>query len=337
MSVVAVAPPRTLALRDEAVYMLCGLWMIMGLYIDGWAHGAEKPETFFTPWHLVLYSGFGAAVLYSGLIALRESRTGVASAMAQDRLTTVGVALFVAGAVGDFAWHEVFGIEEDIEALISPTHLLLMIGGLLMVTLPFRTMAGEVGRQATIVRSASLYLGLGVVAFFLMYLLPWGESESFVRPFQPGVDASERWVAIGMATVVVSSVLFVGAALLLAAREATLPGTATIGLTAVAVGQSGLEGWPEPLTILAATAAGVVIDVLVARGAPMRVIGIAGGATLWAALFGLLHVDVGVAWSPSLWTGAVVFAGMAGLGAAELLSISPRGARPASAAADPGR
>ena len=63
MSVVAVAPPRTLSLRDEAVYMLCGLWMITGLYIDGWAHGAEKPETFFTPWHLVLYSGFGAAVL----------------------------------------------------------------------------------------------------------------------------------------------------------------------------------------------------------------------------------------------------------------------------------
>lgn len=31
-------------------------------------------------------------------------------------------------------WHQVFGIEVDTAALLSPTHLLLMTGGLLMAT-----------------------------------------------------------------------------------------------------------------------------------------------------------------------------------------------------------
>jgi hypothetical protein len=325
---------RALALRDEAVYMLCGLWMITGLYIDGWAHQANKPETFFTPWHLVLYSGFGAAVVYSGLVALRESRTGVASVLGDDRLTSLGVVLFVAGAVGDFVWHELFGIEVDLEALISPTHLLLMIGGLLMVTMPFRTMtdAEPDDLQTTVVRSASGFLALGVVAFFLMYLMPWGEAEAFLEPYRPGTDGSDLEVAFGMAMVIVSTALFLGAALLLASRERLLPGTATVGLTAVAFAQSGLEGWDNVLAVLGATAAGVVIEALVARGVPLRIVGAAGGAALWSGVFALLHAQHGVEWSPSLWTGAVVFAAMTGVGVAELLS--PRGARPASAAAD---
>src|SRR5689334_15076552 len=125
-------------LRDESAYMLCGLWMIVGLYLDGWSHQANKPDTFFTPWHALLYSGFGAAVLYSGYMAMRDARTGALPQIADDRVTTFGVVLFAIGAITDGIWHTVVGIEVDIEGLISPTHLMLMTGGLLMVTLPIR-------------------------------------------------------------------------------------------------------------------------------------------------------------------------------------------------------
>jgi hypothetical protein len=43
-----------------------GSWLIGGLYLDGWAHiHVPALETFFTPWHAVLYSGYlaGAATL----------------------------------------------------------------------------------------------------------------------------------------------------------------------------------------------------------------------------------------------------------------------------------
>src|SRR5687768_8932264 len=56
----------TRARRDEMAVAVFGTWMIIGLFLDGWAHQANKPETFFSPWHLLLYSGFVAAVAWFG-------------------------------------------------------------------------------------------------------------------------------------------------------------------------------------------------------------------------------------------------------------------------------
>ena len=42
----------------------------------------------------------------------------------------------MAGAIGDMFWHIIFGIEVSIDALLSPTHLLLLIGALLILSGP---------------------------------------------------------------------------------------------------------------------------------------------------------------------------------------------------------
>jgi hypothetical protein len=49
--------------------MVFGLWTILGLFLDGWAHSHGKPESFFSPWHGVLYSGFFAAAVWAASIA----------------------------------------------------------------------------------------------------------------------------------------------------------------------------------------------------------------------------------------------------------------------------
>src|SRR3546814_7325652 len=49
--------------RERTVAVAFGIWMVVGLFLDGWAHDNNKPESFFTPWHGVLYSGFAAATL----------------------------------------------------------------------------------------------------------------------------------------------------------------------------------------------------------------------------------------------------------------------------------
>src|SRR5215813_7543686 len=37
-------------------------WFVIGSYLDGWAHTHRLPDSFFTPWHAVIYSGvLGAA------------------------------------------------------------------------------------------------------------------------------------------------------------------------------------------------------------------------------------------------------------------------------------
>ena len=117
------------------------LWTVSGLYLDGWSHIADKPETFFTPWHGMLYSGFLAGVVWS----LREARRQGSVAI-DDRLSTAGIIIFGAGMGGDFLWHQLYGIEVDIEALVSPTHLLLMTGGILLASGPFRSALDSSGR-----------------------------------------------------------------------------------------------------------------------------------------------------------------------------------------------
>lgn len=313
MTTAAIAT-RTDQIRDEAAYMVCGLWMIVGLFVDGWSHQANKPDTFFTPWHALLYSGFGAAVAYSVHIGRRDGKAGLVPAVGDDRVTTLGVALFVAGAIGDGIWHSLIGIEVDIEGLISPTHLMLMTGGLLMVTLPVRS-AVRSGEPAKLPVFASMGLALGVASFFLMYLTPWSHAEVFESAYRPDVELSDLRVGVGMATVIVTTLLFVGTLVWTARRWTLPPGAATVIFTSVAIGLAGLEGFDVRLSILAATAAGVTFDVLVRDGRALHVVGAASGATLWAAFFALHHAEVGVGWNPSLWAGAVVFAAISGLAA----------------------
>lgn len=319
MTTISAVHARSVQLRDEAAYMVCGLWMIIGLYIDGWSHQVDKPETFFTPWHFVLYSGFGAAMAYSGYMAVRDAKTGEKPVLSvgDDKITTLGLAIFVVGAIGDGVWHTLIGIEVDIEGLISPTHLALMIGGLLMVTLPVRSALRSnepIERGALLTVVASIGLALGVVSFFLMYLMPWQQAWVYERAYVPDSDFSNLAVEHGMAMVLVTTALFVGA-LLWAASHWTLPaGAATVVFSVVAFGLSGLEGFDVRLPILAATIAGIVADVLLGQGRSLRVVGMVTGGVLWTAFFALEHVESGVAWGPSLWAGAIVFAVMTGLG-----------------------
>ena len=119
-----------------------GSWLIGGLYLDGWAHiHVPALETFFTPWHAVLYSGYiaGAVAL---AVTLRLNRRRGASRWdalpAGYGLSLAGAFIFFFGGLADMLWHVVFGIEEGVEGLISPSHLVLALGGSLMITGPLR-------------------------------------------------------------------------------------------------------------------------------------------------------------------------------------------------------
>lgn len=322
--------------RDQLAYMACGLWMVTGLYVDGWAHQAEKPETFFTPWHAVLYSGFAAAVLYSLLAAVRDRRAGTGAVLEEDRIAGLGLKLFAAGAVGDFLWHEIAGIEADLEALVSPTHLMLMIGGLLMVTLPVRAARRDgpgIEPAARVAVAASVGLAAAVLLFFLMYLSPWVEAWSFRLHYLPHDDRSTAAVQVGMASLLVA-VVVLGGAVLWTARRWRLPfGAATVIAGGVALGQAGVEGFDVVLPVLAGVAAGAVADVLLRAEVDFPWVGAAMGAVLSGSFFALLHVESAVGWGPSLWVGAIVFSALAGYAVGLLTGGADRarGASPAPA------
>src|SRR3546814_9426302 len=115
--------------------------MVVGLFLDGRAHDNAKPVACFTPWYGVRYSGFAASAAAAGPVAVR-ARVGVrpwrADLPVGHGLTLVALGVFAAGAVGDLVWHETLGIEVGVEALLSPTHLLLLAGGLAALSAPVR-------------------------------------------------------------------------------------------------------------------------------------------------------------------------------------------------------
>jgi len=139
------ARPRTLPIAEPllAWFMVAAsAWFIGGVYLDGWAHNHGKvDDSFFTPWHGVLYSGYGATagVLLAALFRNRAAGLSWRRALPDGYAVSLfGALVFAVGGVGDLLWHTVFGIETGTEALLSPTHLSLALGGSLMAAGPLR-------------------------------------------------------------------------------------------------------------------------------------------------------------------------------------------------------
>ncbi len=90
-----------------------------------------------------------------------------------------GAAVFLIGGALDLLWHTLFGIERGVDALLSPTHLLLATGGILIVTGPLRAawrrtppgsiLAWRAGAPALL---ALLYC-YGALVFFTQYAHPF--------------------------------------------------------------------------------------------------------------------------------------------------------------------
>ena len=128
-------------IKFDMFMILLTSWFIGGLHLDGWAHAhIPQLETFFTPWHAALYSGYLAcAIAIVGVVTINHRRgypwreaipTGY-------ELSLLGAPLFLIGGIADMIWHILFGIEKSTEALLSPTHLLLAFSGVLIVSGPF--------------------------------------------------------------------------------------------------------------------------------------------------------------------------------------------------------
>jgi hypothetical protein len=306
---------RTRDLHDERAIAFFGTWMVVGLYLDGWAHNVRKPETFFSPWHLILYSGFGAAVAYfvfRGYVQKKPSDP--------DRITIAGLVLFIAGAVGDGIWHQIFGIEVDLEALLSPTHLALMTGGLMMLGIAYRSAAraDPPGGSADGSLVVTMTLCAAVAMFFTQYFNTFrfhGVSSS------PG-NREDIWEIHAIGSVFVTNAILLGLTFLLVRRWQTPRWTFTFVYGALAFANVAVDGrraaW---LHVPAAALAGAVTDILVRRLRPsmsgvraVRVFSAAVALALASSWFLSLHLLSGVHWAAELWTGTIILAAVEGVG-----------------------
>lgn len=337
------------AWRRDLVTVLIGAWLVGAVFSDGWAHfTVPELESFFTPWHLALYTGFTAMAGWVALLTWRGRRAG---APVRDwvpfgyRGTVLGVAVFGVGGVTDLVWHEVFGIEVAVDALVSPPHLLLGAGGLLMLTGPLRAQR-VLSRAAhghppvwTVPALVSLVLATALAAFFLLYVSPFAlpqPVEAFVPTPEgtPGHEEAELPVMASLGAYLVTTVLLTVPFLLMLRSRAGLPrGGLTLLVATVAWLSVAVMDFP-PVAMagaLGATLGAVLVDgalmaagVRVASG-PFGPALLAGGATVavWSGQLVGLAATAGLGWPAALWFGVVVLTGFAAAALGLLVSATP--------------
>jgi hypothetical protein len=318
---------------DDLAAALLGTWVVGGLFLDGWAH-VNQPglETFFSPWHGVFYLGFVVSTVVLARLVVRHQRGRFDPALipAGYGLGLVGAALFVAGGVADGAWHTMFGVEVGVAALLSPSHLLLLAGGLLMVTSPVRSAWSSPDLPA---RSSfkdlfpalwATTLTTTVLLFFFQYLSAF-VSRTPSTPQGPGPEGLMTTI-VGVASVLVTNLIVVAPVLLLARRWRLPFGTVTLLAGAGAVGLTSLREFVLGMLVPALVAGGLAADLVVARLRPrpdrpgaFRAAGALVPVVLWGAWMGVYALAYGIAWPPELWAGVLGMASLSGLGLSVLV------------------
>jgi hypothetical protein len=310
--------------------MMAGLSLVFvgGLFLDGWAHTHGKvDQSFFTPWHAVLYSGFAlnfAALLGVALFNRARGYPLPAWLPSGYWLSLLGLSLWLIGGPGDLLWHILFGIEESIDALYSPTHLLLASGLVLAASGPLRAAWNRPEKLGSLAQQLPMLLSVAstlcVLSFFIEYTHPVANNWGLGR-----WRAEEAMQAFGVVSLLLSSGLIVGVLLLVLRRWRVAPGglALVLGLNALAMGF--MRGGDYPLAkVLSFMVAGVLLDLLYRWLKPgkTRLLAFRGFAFGVPVLLVLAHFaagwfGAGLSWSVHLTWGTVFLSGAMGL----LLSV----------------
>jgi hypothetical protein len=326
------SPPQTQtqSLRFDGIMALLSTWLVGGLFVDGWAHTHNKvDESFFTPWHAILYSGWMAVALFLVVHALIGRSRGLALHQALPSgyfLSLVGAVGFGLGGLADMGWHLAFGIERGVEALLSPSHLLLAVSMGLIVSGPYRARLAQPanGFAQQLPSIWSLALALSVVAFFTQATHP----------------AAQLWGLWGWHTyrdndyaataLLLGGVTFAAATLFALKLGQPIPGTFAIvfGLSAFGMGFLNSRIYPHQV-VLAFVLGGLVLDgmcIALARAStastpstpstPTRasIMATLTPVVLLGIYFATIHFWMGgLAWRIHFWAGMLTITALGGL------------------------
>jgi hypothetical protein len=192
-------------------------------------HLLNKPETFFSPPHLILYSGIGLALLgatimflywrsYSIYISTRKGEKNLELDLS-IKLVISGVSLLILAGPLDFSWHSAFGLD----GLLSPPHLTLTIGmlagsigaliGITSCIIIINNSISQEKRQnnnnGTFIKNEkipiSLYTTLTIIGILpvwmsssglvYMFSLPFSDTEYYNFNLEPAIAATIATVA----------------------------------------------------------------------------------------------------------------------------------------------
>jgi hypothetical protein len=342
------------------VTLALSVWLLGGIFTDAWAHvNLANLETFFTPWHAVLYSGLAVNTVWFGRTLRKNAQRGAPlrnSVPIGYGTAIVGLLLVFVGGIADLIWHTILGIEADFEALLSPTHLTFFIGALLVAVTPLRSewigrsvVSPSLRELGPAVLSATLLAVFSAAAFayFSPFHQEWIGSRWMIGVEQ-GHPSSARLIiymarASGVGAILFYNLLLFAPVLMLIRRWRLPIGALTIllGVT-VASTLITMEFRYFPF-IFVGLVGGLAADVLALLLKPggdriwaTRAFAFVAPIVLWSIYVAAALLSIGVGWPVELWSGSILWAGILGFGLSVLIFQGGSGGVAAPYGTDPG-
>ena len=313
---------------EDGVYAALGLVVVTAVYADGRAHILGLPDSFFSPWHAFLYGGLALMVGWLGVMSrlagLRSEGRRFAIIPAGYRAAAAGAAIFAIGGLADMLWHVTFGIEFGIDALLSPSHLLLFLGGGLLLSGPL--LAAHRRQGATVptrVPALAAVISITAIAGFALSLLSafLSDAPTMTLSYEPegtrAHEVSDTLASAGLGSFVVTTLLLVAPAVYLIRTRIWFPGALAALITVIAAYASSLTGFQLIESIAAAFVAGAVLDLIVLalqRRTSGRTseLAVAAGLPLllWTGQLAAIGARHGLGWSEEMTSGTVLLSAL---------------------------
>ncbi|GAA0565829.1 hypothetical protein GCM10010172_56840 [Paractinoplanes ferrugineus] len=334
--------------RERWVMLVASAWLVTGLQLDAYAHATTPQlETFWTPWHAVLYSGIAASgltlvwLLRSRLpsIPTYQSLNALPNAL---RVPLLGMAFLLVGGGIDTLWHNVFGIEQGLEIFVSPSHEFIILGMVLVAAGPALMSARSTGDRLSFADGAIVTVSALLTSLPLhIYSLHANVLGEFF--FGDGADPVRIYSTDAQ---VMHGFLFTTVLLLLPivliGRRWRLPiGVPALLVTvpALAMHLMFLEGDPWWMSLTVAIAAACTEAVARVAGpflplsaaASWVLLGLLAPAVVWGALLLAAANQDGVGWNVHVVSGLLTYTALTGAGTV-LVARNIRPAAPARAA-----
>ena len=291
------------------------------------------------------------AIYVASLIVRYQREAGAHPAAAFDfKAIPVGygvsiIGLCILGVAGpaDLTWHSVYGFEINIEAIVSPPHLALFLGGLLVSSTGIRSMwakrdiAPTMRRYLPALLSGILFIAM--VNFITMYLSAWmtnvAPTKAFVNDLKRFPDVmSNQHIGLseglrGYGEQPLPVPLLHGRSVAgldrdlddrAARADAVDPApwrvpewTFTITYLAFGLLMNVMTSYRDAWTLITLALTGLAIDLMQRAFAPgpgrrltlggIRLVGSLAAVVLWFSYFVLLALEKGIGWKPTTWIG----------------------------------
>ncbi|MDE2480971.1 MAG: hypothetical protein KGN02_02130 [bacterium] len=317
--------------RNPRLDLLVGaasLWISWAFFIDAWSHENLPYETFFTWAHGLIYGGM--VVLVAVLAIMRKEIP------AAYRVPLIGVPIFLLGGMLDLGWHSLFGIEEGVDIILSPTHETIGLGLMLVSSAPLFSALRYRSEMRTLRDHLPMIFSLAswlvMVHFATAYATDPAagivnappDASAFSANYFTATAISYYKLVGGVVILLLQSFIMASFVLFIASRFETRPGALTLllvlGNTLPALPFT--DESPLLVSVFAMSAlAGIVGDALIAWMGPFpraawrfRIYAAAVPATYIATYMVAIALTGGSWWDWSVRTSLVLFAGVIGLG-----------------------